>query len=280
MTFSNADPLRIHESVQLTNGTMLLGFTGWMDGGEVSTGTVQRLVDLLEARPIAELEPSGFYLYNFPGSMEITALFRPHIHIEDGLIESIELPESRFYVDEESNLALFLGKEPNLAWHQYGDCLFRFAKSVGIKRILFVGSFGGSVPHTREPRVFVTCSEARLLEEMELYVRRRTAYSGPGSFSSFLMSQIPSTGLEMISLAVEIPGYLQGRNPMSIEAVTRRLAQILKLPLDLASLRAESTEWEMQVSSYVEEDEDMAAKVRELENAYDNELLEQSGEEE
>ena len=44
---------------------------------------------------------------------------------------------------------------------------------------------------------------------------------------------IAGVGLEMTSLVAEIPGYLQGTNPLSIEAVTRRLTKILQLPLDL-----------------------------------------------
>ncbi len=79
----------------------------------------------------------------------------------------------------------------------------------------------------------------------------------------------------MVSLAAEIPGYLQGRNPVCIEAVTRRLAKILQLPLDLGALRAESTEWEVQVSEVVAKDKDLARTVRRLENAYDEELLKQ-----
>src|SRR5205823_4713147 len=137
----------------------------------------------------------------------------------------------------------------------------------------FVGSFGGSVPHTREPRLYVTCSDARLLPEMERYGIRRSGYEGPGSFTSYLLTRAPSAGLDMVSLVAEIPGYLQGRNPMSIEAVTRRLAKILQLPLDLGALRAESTEWELRVSSAIEEDADLARTVRQLEEAYDDELL-------
>jgi hypothetical protein len=77
----------------------------------------------------------------------------------------------------------------------------------------------------------------------------------------------------------EIPGYLQGRNPMSIEAVTRRLAKMLQLPLDLQALRAESTEWEVEVSRVVEKDKKLARMVRELEEAYDDELLRLQGDE-
>ncbi len=80
----------------------------------------------------------------------------------------------------------------------------------------------------------------------------------------------------MTSLVAEIPSYLQGTNPLSIEAVTRRLAKILRLPLDLASLRAASTAWELQVTAAVEDNQELAGTIRELENAYDNELLQET----
>jgi hypothetical protein len=83
----------------------------------------------------------------------------------------------------------------------------------------------------------------------------------------------------MLSLTAEIPGYLQGANPLSIEAVTRRLAAIMELPVDLATLREASTEWEMQVSEVVAKDEDLAKTVRKLEDEYDNELIQAAEEE-
>ena len=60
----------------------------------------------------------------------------------------------------------------------------------------------------------------------------------------------------MVSFVAEVPGYLQGVNPASIEAVTRRLAKLLKVHLDLAPLRAASTAWELQVSQIVEQNEE------------------------
>jgi proteasome assembly chaperone (PAC2) family protein len=270
--------LRFHQRPALHETTLVLAFDGWMDGGSVSTGTVQRLVDLLEARPLAEIEPDTFYLYNFPGPMELAALFRPNVEIEDGLIKTIEMPSAQFFVHEAANLVLFLGKEPNLRWPTFADCMLEVLGAVGVRRILFVGSFGGSVPHTREPRLHVTCSHADMLPEMEPYAERRSAYEGPGSFSSYLMTRVQEGGVRMATLATEIPGYLQGPNPVCIEAVTRRLAKILRLPLDLAPLRTASTEWELAVTAAIEKDDEMAEKVREMEEAYDNELL-QRGEE-
>ena len=260
----------------LQDATLVMAFSGWMDGGDVSTGTVDRLVDLLGAEMVAEVDSEPFYLYNFPGSMEIAALFRPHIKIEDGQVVSVEMPTSRFFCSEQSNIALFVGKEPNMNWHSFGDCVFQFCRALDIDRILFVGSFSGSVPHTREPRMHVACSSPTLLAEMQQYGVRRTGYEGPGSFTSYLMTQAESSGFEMTSLVAEIPGYLQGPNPVCIEAVTRRLAKILKLPLDLDSLRMASTNWEMEVSQAIEGNEAMASKVRELEEDYDDDLLNSS----
>jgi proteasome assembly chaperone (PAC2) family protein len=280
MTQPLGDLLRIHDCPTLDNATLILAFNGWMDGGDVSTGTVRRLVDLLAARAVADIDPDPFTLYNFPGPMEIAALFRPRIKIEDGVVTAIDMPANVFHCHEPANLLLFLGREPHLRWRAFGDCVVELARRAGARRVLFVGSFGGTVPHTREPRLHVTCSEARLLPEMERYGLRRTGYEGPGSFASYLLTRAPAAGLEMVSLVAEIPGYLQGRNPMSIEAVTRRLAKILRLPLELAALRAECTQWELQVSQAIEQNEELAGTVRKLEEAYDDELLEAEAREE
>jgi proteasome assembly chaperone (PAC2) family protein len=271
------NPLCIRHRPALDQAMLVLALNGWMDGGDVSTGTVRRLVDLLEATPVADIDPEPFCIYNFPGPMEIAALFRPHIKIEDGLVAGLDMPANTFYSHEPANLLLFVGREPHLRWRAFGDAILELVRQLQVARILFVGSFGGPVPHTREPRLYVTCSDAKLLPEMQQYGLRRTVYEGPGSFATYLLTRAPAAGVEMTSLVAEIPGYLQGRNPMSIEAVTRRLAKILRLPLDLGALRAESTEWELQVTKAVGKDKDLAKTVRKLEEAYDDELLRLEG---
>jgi proteasome assembly chaperone (PAC2) family protein len=275
MTYDDEDALLTRETSRLDGGTLVLAFSGWMDGGDVSTGTVRRLIDLLGAESVAEIDPEPFYIYNFPGSMELTALFRPHIRVEEGLIDKVEMPSNTFYVSHKARLLLFVGKEPNLRWRSFAACIFRLCSQSGIQRLLFVGSFGGSVPHTREPRLYMTCSDSSLLSQLEQFGLRKSDYEGPGSFTSYLMTQVGSHQLQMISLVAEIPGYLQGTNPRSIEAVTRRLAKILHLPLDVDSLRHASTEWELEVSSAIENNAELAEQVRRLEEDYDNDLLQQ-----
>ena len=266
-------PLTLLEVPHLTDATLLLALTGWMDGGLVSTGTVKQLMEGRDLVEVARIEPPGFYIDNFPGSMELASLFRPHVKYDGGLIETFDMPGNVFHADVEANLAFFIGKEPNLNWPQFGECVFDVAERLGVRRIIFMGSFGGSVPHTREPRLFGSVSERRLLPLLKQHKLSPTEYEGPASFATYLLSLSPARGVEMLSIAAEIPGYLEGVNPLSIAAVARRLSAILNVPVDLAELRDASNAWEAQVSEAVEKDRGLAKTVRKLEEEYDNELI-------
>ncbi|MGB7160721.1 MAG: PAC2 family protein [Tepidisphaeraceae bacterium] len=267
-------PLTILDDVpRLDDATLLLALTGWMDGGDVSTGTVRRLMEGRDLAHVAHVEPAGFYIDNFPGSMDVTALFRPHVRYDGGLVAEFQMPMNDFYAEEISNTAFFIGKEPNLNWPGFADCIYDVVGRLGVRRIIFMGSFGGAVPHTREPRLYGSVSERRLLPLLKLHGLRPTEYEGPASFATYLLTRSPGHNVEMLSIAAEIPGYLQGENPLSIAAVTRRLAAILNLPVDLSSLRAASTQWELEVTEAVERDEKLTETVRELEEQYDNDLI-------
>jgi proteasome assembly chaperone (PAC2) family protein len=261
----------------LQDATLLLALTGWMDGGLVSTGTVQRIMDGRNVVEAGRIEAEPFYLYNFPGSMDIAALFRPQVKLVDGLIEGeLGMPTNVFHADASANLVFFLGREPNMLWQTFADCIFDMAMQLGVKRIIFMGSFGGTVPHTREPRMYGSVSHSHLRPIVAKHGLRLSNYEGPAGFSSLLLAQSPARDIEMLSLVAEIPGYLEGMNPRSIEAVTRRLAGLLGQPVDLEAMRKASDEWELHVTEAVEKDAELAETVHKLEEQYDNELIERT----
>jgi proteasome assembly chaperone (PAC2) family protein len=262
---------------QLQNATLLLALTGWMDGGDVSTGSVRAIMGRREVRQVARIQPDDFYIYNFPGSMEIAAMFRPHVTYDEGVVTEFNLPSNVFWVDEPDNLVFFVGREPNLKWQAFADCVFHVVRTLGVSRILFMGSFGGSVPHTREPRLYGSVSDQRLRDLLKQHGLRPSEYEGPGSFATMLLHEANRHDVEMLSLVAEIPAYLDGANPLSIEAISRRLARILGQPIDLASMRETSNDWESRVTAAVAKDEELAATIRKLEEEYDNELISQEG---
>jgi len=63
------DLLNSDQLPEIDGGTLLLSFTGWMDGGDASTGTVSRLIRMLDAEQVAGIDPEPYYIFNVPGSM-------------------------------------------------------------------------------------------------------------------------------------------------------------------------------------------------------------------
>lgn len=267
------DRLTIHAPPKLSDGRMILAFSGWMDGGNVSTGTVEWLGQTLEARKVAEIDPENFCIYSFPGSMEVSALFRPHTKIEDGVISAFQPPENTFFCAERRELVLFHGREPNFNWSEFADCIFSFASEAGVSALYFVGSVGAAVPHTREPRLMSTVSDERLKPSLEQFGVTFTDYAGPASFSTHLLTHARSRGFRMASLVAEIPAYIQGTNPKSIEAVVKKLAAILHIEVDLREVRKLSAAWEERLNEVLEQKPDLAKYIRKLEEDYDNEVF-------
>ena len=267
------DRLRILERPSLQDARMVLGFSGWMDGGEVSTGTVEILAEKLGARVLAGIDADDFYLFSFPGSMGVSSLFRPHTKIEDGLITAFQGVSNTFFYSEAHNLILLLGKEPNLRWAEYGECIFSIASQFNVSTIYFLGSVAGLVPHTREPRMFGSVSREDMKLVLEKFRIRFSNYEGPGSICTYLTRVAPAHHVSMMNLVAEIPAYIQGRNHRCIETVLRRLAGILNFQIDLDDLRALGDRLEEQLTEVVQDRPELLERIRKLEEDYDSDIF-------
>jgi proteasome assembly chaperone (PAC2) family protein len=267
------EALIVRARPRLKEPRMVLAFSGWMDGGEVSTGTVEYLVEKLEAEELAEIGGDDFYIYHFPGSMELSAMLRPHTRIANGLLEEYEEPGNKFFYQEESNVILFSGREPNVHWQRYAECVLGVAQTFGVSGMFFIGSVAGVVPHTREPRFLVSASSAQLRETLEQYRMRPSNYEGPASIATHLTRLAAQRGIGMASVVAEIPAYVQGRNVRCIEAAARRMAAILGLTISFDDMRAVSDELERRLNELVAKRKDLAELIGKLEQDYDNEVF-------
>jgi len=272
-----SDKLRIYGGVELRNPRLLMGLTGWMDGGEVSTGTIKVLADKLHARRIAEIDPEGFYIYNSPGAMEVAALFRPHCRIRKGIVREFEFPDNAFFASEKDDVILFSGKEPNLRWVDYADCIFALCGQLHVKSAYFIGSVAGLVPHTRDPTLFCSVSDAQMKPRFEGYGMKFSDYQGPASIITYLTTRAKEHDVEMASIVATIPAYVQGANPKCIVAATRRMAGVLGVHVDLDDLQTAADEFEKKLSEIVQEQPELAENIQKLEQDYDNEVFSEMG---
>jgi proteasome assembly chaperone (PAC2) family protein len=205
--------------------------------------------------------------------MEVTALFRPHTKVEEGLITSFEVPADAFFASEEADLIFFLGKEPNLLWEEFANCILSLCSQFGVKMLYFIGSIAGLVPHTREPRLFCSVSDAKLKETFQHYGVKFTTYEGPASFITYLTTRCNEQDLHLVSLVATIPAYVQGSNPKCIEAVTKRLTGMLGVEINLDDMEAVSDEFEKKLNDVVQQQPELAGNIRKLEEDYDNEIF-------
>lgn len=266
--------LHIPKPLTLKNTSMVIGLSGWMDGGNVSTGTIEYLRQALQAEQVGWIDPNGFFLYYMPGAMETAAMFRPHVQIEDGIIQAYNLPEAVFHHTLENNLILFQSREPNLGWREFSDCIFEMCRLCDVQRIIFIGSVAGVVPHTREPRVSCSVSNQNVKQWLSDLGVRFSSYSGPASFANCIMKGAMSRNIDMVSIVAEIPVYLQGYNPTCIEMAVKYVSRLLGIHIGLDSLRSLSDEFERRVSDLVKQEPELAARVTQLEEIYDKEIFE------
>ncbi len=282
----------VEEWPEMESPTMVLGLTGWMDGGHVSTGTVGYLRERLAARPFAEIDPMDFYMFHFPVSsipisvytqdgktvvapvnpMEFAAVFRPHTKIEHGVIEELIYPTNDFWCAEESSLVLFSGEEPHIRWGSYCDCIFSIADEMGVRDIYFVGSVASPIPHTREPRITASVADESLKESMEGLEVGFGEYEGPASITTCLAYHSTALELSMRTLVAEVPHYPfldMPTYPPSILKVTSMLNDLLGLGLDLSDLEASAATAREKLNRLMEENESFRDLVEKLEEAYE-----------
>ena len=269
----NMEKLKIEQEPRLNQPRLVMGLSGWIDGGDVSTGTIKYLRQQLNAERFAHIEPAGFYIYSFPASMEVSALLRPNTRMKDGLVQEFELPANIFYGSVSQDVVLLSGKEPNLAWEEYGDCIFGLCARLNIRRIFFIGSVAGLTPHTREPRMTFSMSDEKLKAALPQTGLRFSNYEGPASITTYLTSRAPKEGVSMLNMVAEIPAYVQGYNPRCIESAARYISRLLDLQVNLDELRENGDEFEKKLSDIVQGQPELAKKITELEEDYDNQVF-------
>ncbi len=284
--------LNIERLPEVECPAMVLGFSGWMDGGRVSTATVGYLGERLRAERMGEIDAGDFQIFNFPvatlpitiyledgeaivapvGPMESAAVFRPHCRIANGRLERHVMPANRFFTSEQHGLALFTGDEPHMRWRSFADCIFEVAERIGVRQMYFVGSVAGPVPHTREPRIRSSLTSDARREKLEAIGIAFTDYEGPSSIVTYLMERVPDRGIEFTNLVVEIPHYPfieMPTYPRSIVTIVAALRSILGLDLDMTELMDAADVVARRLNEVMDENHEFRQLVTTLEEAYD-----------
>ena len=259
--------LIIEELPTLTNPVLVVAFAGWNDAGGAATHATQFLVQKLQARRFASLEPEEFY--NF-------SELRPQVQLRDGLYREVSWPANDFFYSRtatsQQNLVFGVGIEPHLRWKTYAATLLDLARQCGVNLVITLGALLADVAHSRPVRVAGFSSDPVLAAQLQFTPSR---YEGPTGIVGVLNDACRRAGLASVSFWANVPHYISAApNPKAALALIDRLESFLHLTLDTTELRVATLDFDSKIAQAVAENPNMATYIRQLEDRDPQEGLE------
>lgn len=246
---------------KLKRPVVVAAFEGWNDAGDAATHAARWLRGRWSAKRFAMIDPENFYDFT-------TA--RPHVELSaDGerILHWADTEISACSIDGSNTDAVFVvGVEPHLRWRTFCQQVVGIAKRYDAAMVITLGALLAEVPHTRPVIVYGSSDHDDFASDL-----RPSSYEGPTGIVGVLHGACQEAGLPSASLWAAVPTYLPGASsPKAALALIDRLTSLLDTSVTTASLAAESDDYERHINSMVDEDEETALYVRELETRYDS----------
>jgi len=250
--------LTIEEMPTLTDPVLIVAFAGWNDAGGAATHAVQFLVQRLQARRFASLDPEEFYDFSEQ---------RPHVRLRDGLYREVTWPANEFFYSRaaapQRNLVIGVGIEPQLRWKTYAATILDLVKQSGVNLVITLGALLADVAYSRPVRVAGFSNDPVLAAQLQFTPSR---YEGPTGIVGVLADACRREGLASVSFWANVPHYISAApNPKAALALVGRLESFLQFNLDTTELRISAVDFDKRVAQAVAENPNMASYVRQLE---------------
>jgi len=247
------DSVELWEQPKAERMYMIAGWRQWADGGAVSSGLPEYLVEQLNAQEIGQIRADGFYMFQFPGTHD---LVRPVIRFNEGYPEALDVPENRIYYAESNQrgLVILIGDEPQLDMERYAQAVLQVARQLHVRRIVGLGGVYGEFPFDKERSLSGSYSLRPMKEEMNRLAVQLTDYQGGASVGAYICRRAGEQNMEYVGLYAFVPMFdfsnstqlshrLQIENDyMAWLAVLRRINYMLKVDLNLNDLIEKSQE--------------------------------------
>ncbi|KQN88534.1 PAC2 family protein [Arthrobacter sp. Leaf69] len=251
---------------------LLAAFEGWNDAGEAASDALRYLNKLWGGKKVGSIDADEYYDFQFT---------RPTIRRTATGERKIKWPSTRIFKasvpDSNVDVIFVQGTEPSYKWRAYTAELLVHAEALHVDYVILVGALLADVPHSRPIPVSSSTDDPALRERMDL---EASQYEGPVGIVGVLAEVALLAGLPTVSLWAAVPHYVaQAPSPKAQLALLHRIEELLQVPLDTQDLVEESDAWERGVDELATEDPEIAAYVRQLEEAKDTaDLPEASGE--
>lgn len=248
----------------LKDPTLITGFGGWPNAGEVATWVVKYLIQTMGATKCAEIHPEAFYDMSQQ---------RPVCSISGGLIRNMAFPTNAFYAVQITEpdpraLVLFIGQEPHLQWPRFVEVFLDVAQQFGVRELYTVGGLYDNIPHTVAPRVSGLTNREKRLELFPTLDINPSEYEGPVSIHSHLLMAAGQRDIPSVSLWGHVPYYIQSNNAKTCLAILQRLQTLLNIKLNLEDVRHAAELLDEQIDRIIQTKPELREYIQSLEQDY------------
>ena len=238
---------------------LVVAFEGWNDAGEAASGAVRAVRDHLGLVSRLEIEPEDYFDYQ---------LNRPTISTDPEGRRMLDWPSVRLYAPlSGTGIHVLLGTEPSRGWKTFSAEIVDAIEVAGVTGVVFLGAMLADVPHTRPISVFAGSDNETVQDHWEL---EASSYEGPVGILSVLALAAEQAGIPTLSIWASVPHYVHNSpSPKATLALLDKLEEFVGVEVDRGSLAEDASAWEEGIDALAEDDEDMAAYIKQLEQARD-----------
>lgn len=242
---------------RLRNPIAVLAFSGWGDAGDSSSDAARFLVAGAEAETIGRFDSDPFFDFQ---------VNRPVVSLDEEGVRSISWPTTELMVVHlpERDVLVVIGEEPNYNWKRFVNELCSALVELEVTQAVTLGAFIGQVPHTLPVPVVGSSSSAGMIASHGLLPSR---YEGPTGIVGVITQSLANHQIDTISLWAAVPHYLSNQSyPPGVEALVRKINEIVGLAIDLRPLEERSAEFRTSIDAALDESDELADYVRQLES--------------
>ena len=243
----------------LKDPVMIAAFGGWNDAAGAASGAVVFVGEQLGAERVAAIDPEAFY--DFQATRPMIDLSRPS---ESAIVwPEVELLVAR--TKGARDVLLVAGAEPSMRWRTFCTLLLDAAASLGVTRVVTLGSLLADVVHSHPVRITGMASDPAFISGMGF---REPSYQGPTGIVGVLHHEASARGLETVSMWAPVSHYAAGlTNSKGSLALVRALDQAAGVKVDVHELEEAAAAFEGQVARAVESEPRLRQLVEQLEDA-------------
>ncbi len=252
-----------YELPKLESPIFLATFEGWNDAGEAGSDASNWLSEEYDSQIIGEINGEEYLDYQ---------QIRPNIVVSEDGIREVSWPTNNISIirvpDSNRDIVLFQSFEPNYKWQRFCADVIKVIKELGVQETYTFGSLLAEVPHTRPTRLRGIATDRERLSALEVLPSN---YQGPTGIVGILHAVLQEQDLNSTSLWAAVPHYVtQSPQPSAINELLNTFGALIGVDFDTSLIALQTQKWVNDVTQAIEDDDEAANYVADLEERYDS----------